>query len=106
MAKAKKTKKVAHGDKQRLVWDYLLENKTARPAEVARATGVSYGYVHKLMSKIGTPREVFEAEEAAKASTTEVPGNTPTTTIKSVSRSVFVGAAVVCVVLAWVLYAR
>lgn len=105
MAKAKKTKKVAHGEKQRLVWDYLLENKTARPSEVARATGVSYGYVHKLMSKIGTPREVFEAEEAAKSSSTELPGKLPTTA-KSVSRSVFVGAALICVVLAWVLYAR
>jgi len=54
---AKKTKK---SDK---VWKYLLKNKLATPAQVARATGVSYAYAHKLMKNIGTPREVFEAEE-------------------------------------------
>jgi hypothetical protein len=53
---AKKTKK---SDK---VWKYLLKNKLATPAQVARATGVSYAYAHKLMKNIGTPREVFEAE--------------------------------------------
>ena len=31
------------------VWAYLVNNKTATPAEVAKATGVSYGYVYKLM---------------------------------------------------------
>lgn len=48
------------------VWKYLLKNKLATPAEVAKATGVSYGYVYKLMKKVGTPKEVFE-QEAAKA---------------------------------------
>lgn len=47
------------------VWAYLVEHKTATPAEVAKATGVSYGYVYKLMQKIGTPKEVFIAEEEA-----------------------------------------
>ena len=48
------------------VWAYLVKNKLATPAEVAKATGVSYGYVYKLMKKIGTPKEVFvqEAKEA------------------------------------------
>ena len=44
------------------VWAYLIMNKLAKPAEVARETGVSYGYTYKLMSKIGTPKEVFEQE--------------------------------------------
>ena len=30
---------------------YLAKNKDATPAKVAKATGVSYGYVHKLMQK-------------------------------------------------------
>lgn len=47
------------------VWAYLLENKLATPAEVAKATGVSYGYVYKLMKKVGTPKEVFEKESTA-----------------------------------------
>ena len=49
------------------VWAYLVEHKTATPAQVAKATGVSYGYAYKLMQKIGTPKEVFIAEEEAKS---------------------------------------
>jgi hypothetical protein len=49
------------------VWAYLINNKTATPAQVAKATGVSYGYAYKLMQKIGTPKEVFIAEEEAKS---------------------------------------
>jgi hypothetical protein len=49
------------------VWAYLVNNKTATPAQVAKATGVSYGYAYKLMQKIGTPKEVFIAEEEAKS---------------------------------------
>jgi len=49
------------------VWAYLVDNKTATPAQVAKATGVSYGYAYKLMQKIGTPKEVFIAEEEAKS---------------------------------------
>ena len=53
------------------VWKYLLKNTLATPTQVAKATGVSYGYVHKLMSKTSTPREVFEAEAKAKADNTK-----------------------------------
>ena len=63
--------KLRYGQKADAVWAYLVANPLARPAEVSKATGVSYGYVRKLMSKVGTPREVFEAEAAAKASVTE-----------------------------------
>lgn len=58
---AKKTKK------SDVVWKYLLKNKLATPAQVARATGVSYAYAYKLMKNIGTPREVFEAEALIEA---------------------------------------
>ena len=63
--------KLRYGQKADAVWAYLVANPLARPAEVSKATGVSYGYVYKLMSKVGTPREVFEAEAAAKADVTE-----------------------------------
>ena len=53
------------------VWAHLVTNPLARPAEVARSTGASYAYVWKLMQKVGTPREVFEAEVAAKVDVTE-----------------------------------
>ena len=63
--------KLRYGQKADAVWAYLVTNPLARPAEVSKATGVSYGYVVNLMSKVGTPREVFEAEAAAKANVTE-----------------------------------
>ena len=37
----------------------LQKNKLATPTEVAKATGVSYGYANQLMKRIGT-QEVFE----------------------------------------------
>jgi len=49
------------------VWAYLVKNKTATPVQVSKATGVSYGYAYKIMQKIGTPKEVFVAEEEAKS---------------------------------------
>ena len=56
--------------KSQLVWNYLLENRTAKPMEVVRATGVSMSQVYRLMNRVGTPREVFEAEaKAANMST-------------------------------------
>ena len=62
--------------KSEKVWAYLLENKLASTAEVAKATGVSYGYTYKLMKKIGTPKEVFKAEAAAPTVTAkQVGGN-------------------------------
>jgi len=51
-----------HGDKAQAVWTYLIKNPLARPCDVSRATGVSYGYVYRLMQKTGTPRAVFERE--------------------------------------------
>ena len=63
--------KVGKKSKADAVWAYLLENPLARPVDVAMSTGVSYAYVWKLMQKVGTPREVFEAEVAAKADVTE-----------------------------------
>ena len=59
------------GRKADAVWAYLVANPLARPCHVSKATGVSYGYVYKLMSKVGTPRKVFEAEAVSKASVTE-----------------------------------
>lgn len=53
------------------MWAYLVANPLARPCHVSKATGVSYGYVYKLMSKVGTPRKVFEAEAVSKAGVTE-----------------------------------
>ena len=58
------------------VWAHLVTNPLARPADVARSTGASYAYVWKLMSKVGTPREVFELE-AAGATTADWKSLTP-----------------------------
>ena len=52
---AKKTK----ADK---IWAYKIRYPKATTREIATATKSSYNYVHALMSKIGTPKEVFEKE--------------------------------------------
>ena len=52
--------------KSEKVWAYLLKNKLATTAEVAKATGVSYGYTYRLMKKVGTPKEVFVAADKVK----------------------------------------
>ena len=52
---AKKTK----ADK---IWSYKIKHPQATTSEIAKATKSSYNYVHALMSKIGTPKEVFEKE--------------------------------------------
>jgi len=72
--KIRKRKKWATTNpKSQLVWNYLLKNRTAKPMEVVRATGVSVSQVYRLMNNIGTPREVFEAEaQAANMSTPPV----------------------------------
>ena len=44
------------------IWAYKVENPTAKAREIADATNTSYGYVHKLLKKIGTPDEGFEKE--------------------------------------------
>lgn len=53
--------------KYELVWAYLVAHPLATPAQVARATKVSYAYAYALKKKIGTPREVFETEAVAVA---------------------------------------
>jgi hypothetical protein len=57
-----KKKSLRRGRKADAVWAYVVANPLARPCHVSKATGASYSYVYKLMSKVGTPREVFEAE--------------------------------------------
>jgi len=72
--KIRKRKKWATTNpKSQLVWNYLLKNRTAKPMEVVRATGVSVSQVYRLMNRVGTPRDVFEAEaQAANMSTPPV----------------------------------
>ena len=59
------------------VWAYLINNKTATPAQVAKATGVSYGYAYKLMQKIEhTERGVYRrggSEKHRKKATSRQP---------------------------------
>ena len=50
------------------VWSYKVDHPLASASEVAKATNTSYGYVHKLFQKIGTPIEVFEAQVEAASS--------------------------------------
>jgi len=61
-------KKVKYGNKQVKVWSYKVDHPLASASEVAKATNTSYGYVHKLFQKIGTPIEVFEAQVGAASS--------------------------------------
>jgi len=75
----KRKKWSATNPKSQLVWNYLLENRTAKPMEVVRATGVSMSQVYRLMNSIGTPREVFEAEAKAANVSTPPPTKEPTT---------------------------
>lgn len=44
------------------IWAYKIKHPTAKAREIADATNTSYGYVYKLLKKIGTPDEVFEKE--------------------------------------------
>ena len=44
------------------IWAYKIKHPQATTSEIAKATKSSYNYVHALMSKIGTPKEVFEKE--------------------------------------------
>lgn len=103
--------KYAHGEKAEAVWAYLVEHPLARPVEVANATGVSYGYVHQLMSKVGTPREVFEKEAELVADARYIEEDVSLEqfvaddTSRDRIRNVVIGAAVVAVVAAWVVFA-
>jgi hypothetical protein len=89
--------KFAHGGKAEAVWAYLIANPLARPADVSKATGVSYGYVHQLMGKVGTPREVFEREAQAA-----IPA-APTTPRRT--RNTVIAAAILIVITAWMVAA-
>jgi hypothetical protein len=60
MARNKKTK-------EEKIWAYKVKHPEASNSEIAKATKTSYGYVWKLMKKIGTPKEVLEAEELREA---------------------------------------
>ena len=60
MARNKKTK-------EEKIWAYKVKHPEASSSEIAKATKTSYGYVWKLMKKVGTPKEVLEAEELRKA---------------------------------------
>ena len=103
--------KYAHGEKAEAVWAYLVEHPLARPVEVANATGVSYGYVHQLMSKVGTPREVFEKEAELVADARYIEEDVSLEqfvaddTSRDRIRNVVIGAVVVAVVAAWVVFA-
>ena len=44
------------------IWAYKIKHPTAKAREIADATNTSYGYVYKLLKKIGTPDEGFEKE--------------------------------------------
>jgi hypothetical protein len=48
--------------KQEKIWAYKVKNPKATISEIAKATKSSNSYVHKLMAKIGTPKEVLEIE--------------------------------------------
>ena len=89
--------KFAHGGKAEAVWAYLIANPLARPAEVSKATGVSYGYVHQLMGKVGTPREVFEAEAKQESLVDN------SSCWKCTAGRWLVGALIVTVVVVWAL---
>jgi len=53
--------------KEEKIWAYKVKHPEASNSEIAKATKTSYGYVWKLMKKVGTPKEVLEAEELRKA---------------------------------------
>ena len=53
------------------VWAYKIRHPQSTTSEIAKATKTSYGYVYKLMQKIGTPKEVFE-KEAKKVTRSQV----------------------------------
>ena len=44
------------------IWAYKLKHPEATAKEVSKATNASYGYVWRLFSKVGTPKEVLETE--------------------------------------------
>lgn len=70
MARKKKTK-------EEKIWAYKLKHPEASNREVAEATNTSYAYVWKLMSKIGTPKEVLEKDVVSRETIPEEPPALP-----------------------------
>jgi hypothetical protein len=48
--------------KEERAWEYILRNRTAEAADIATACEVSLKFAQQCLDRIGTPREVFEAE--------------------------------------------
>ena len=48
--------------KEERAWEYLLGNPTAEAADVATECAVSLKFAQQCIDRIGTPREVWEAE--------------------------------------------
>ena len=77
--------------KQQKVWAYKVKHPQATTTEIAKATKTSYGYVYKLMQKIGTPKDVRDAAyEMTKHGITKTDSNAdlnPVTPSRSYSRA-------------------
>ena len=52
--------------KAEIIWAYIIAHPLANTSEVAKATKTSNSYVHKLMKKTGTPKEILEAPKPPK----------------------------------------
>lgn len=46
-------------DKEQRVWTYIIAHRKALPYEVAQECGVTEEFVNNLISRIGTPEEVW-----------------------------------------------
>lgn len=61
---------------EELCWEYLLQWPLATSEEIEQEIGVPAHFAQALIDRIGTPREVFEAEaEADSALDTQVGGS-------------------------------
>ena len=52
--------------KSEVIWAYIIAHPLASTSEVAKGTKTSHSYVHKLMAKTGTPKEILEAPKPPK----------------------------------------
>jgi hypothetical protein len=62
--------------KEQRVWQYVMANRKASVKEIAEACDVTPAFVAHLLSKIGTPEEVWREEPQAPRSTRETMLNT------------------------------
>jgi len=62
--------------KEQRVWQYVMANRKASVKEIAEACDVTPAFVAHLLSKIGTPEEVWREEPQAPKSTRETMLNT------------------------------